>query len=267
MYRFACAPWFVRAAAAAIFLCHSVGSCCCSSNSYIVLLSLSSIVCRLEKEIPNLVDFVQSGLNVRSGTKQAEVEVMLSMVSKLQQGKDWPTIEKECSQLQSDCSSYSKIMAAFVRLQPPETIKDIALFYKVCVYSEGPNRFMGSEWIGKAAALNFGKFEKFPLIIAAAWKANLNAKGSKIRDGNCELLRPSHLQSLTANGIRKNIQQAEKVMADARGVCAAMNLNIADTVRILGHLDTRLVLMLCKLSKQAGEQDFDSFDRIGQAAA
>ena len=226
-----------------------------------------ALACRLEKEIPGLVDFVQSGLNVKTSTQQTDIEVMLSLVRLAQHGKDWPYIEKECSQLQSNCSSYSKVMAAFVRLQPAEVVKDIALHFKVNVYSEGPNRFMGSEWIGKAASLNFGKFEKLPHLVAAAWKANLNAKGAKVQDGYCRLVLPSHLASLTTNPNRKNVQHAEKVMTDARAVCTATGVNIADTARILGHLDCRLVLMICKLSKQAGEPEFDSFDVIGQAAA
>ena len=80
------------------------------------------------------------------------------MVRMVQGSACWPRVEKECSQLISNCASYSKVMAAFVRLQPAEIVKDIALFYKGNVTSDGPNRFMGSEWIGKAASLNFGKF-------------------------------------------------------------------------------------------------------------
>ena len=72
---------------------------------------------------------------------------------------------------------------------------------------------------------------------------------------------------LTSPANRKNVQHAEKVMTDARDVCKHMNINIADSTRIMGNLDCRLVLMLCKLSKTAGEQQYDSFDLIGQAAA
>ena len=51
--------------------------------------------CRLDQEIPNLVHFVQSALNVRAGTQQAEIEVMLEMVRMVQDGADWNRVEKE----------------------------------------------------------------------------------------------------------------------------------------------------------------------------
>ena len=241
---------------------------CCSSISCMVGCLHPVSACRLDQEIPNLVHFVQSALNVRAGTQHTEIEVMLEMVRMVQDGADWNRVEKECSQLLSNCAQYSKIMAVFVRLQPAEIIRGIALFYKAHISNDGgPNRFMGSEWIGNASSLNFGKFEKLPLVMTAVWKANLSSKCTKLVDGYCRLVLPSHLSLLTSPANRKNVQHAEKVMTDARDVCKHMNINIADSTRIMGNLDCRLVLMLCKLSKTAGEQQYDSFDLIGQAAA
>ena len=114
--------------------------------------------------MPNLPHFIQEALNSRTHNDQSEVEVLLDISSKRAQADgapNWAQIEAAASNVSGPCAKYAKVLAAFARVQPPEVIQDLSAFYKAfAVLSEfGPNRMMGSKFITKLAATNFGKME------------------------------------------------------------------------------------------------------------
>ena len=111
--------------------------------------------------MPNLPHFIQEALNSRTHNDQSEVEVLLDISSKRAQtdgAPNWAQIEAAASNVSGPCAKYAKVLAAFARVQPPEVIQDLSAFYKAfTALSEfGPNRMMGSEFITKLAATNFG---------------------------------------------------------------------------------------------------------------
>ena len=223
---------------------------------------------RLADSIPGLVHFVQAALNTRAHTEQGEIEILLDMsrmwsdYSARQEAPDWAKIEAAASHHLSQCSSYAKVLATLAREIPAELIFELSAFQKAWACDEKcPNRFMGSEFISKLAGLNFGKFEKFPLVMVGAFKANLTSKGNKLVDGFCKLLQPSHIACLAAKDLRPKVKQAESVMANARTLCKQLAFDAAVVTKLVGRLDVRLILHLCK---QEGRADGKTYTGIAE---
>ena len=211
--------------------------------------------CRLEGAIPGFVHFLQNTLNVQSHNEKSEIELILDMMQQVEtcmhQGTDpdWEQIEAAASIGDSPATKYIKILSAYLKCMPHELIDELAIHYKSFGQEESAERFMGSEFVTKLAALSFGKFDKFPLLQNAMWKANLIAAGPKLVDGVCKLIPLSALSSLTGAAVRDKVKEAEKIMKLARNLVKQLQLP-ADTVSMLiGNLDIRVALHMCKLGK------------------
>ena len=226
---------------------------------------------RLQDACPGLVNFIQGTLNTDARTEQSEVELLLEMVMKkvASADPDWQAIEKEASYANAPASKYSKTLVLLAKLQPLECIQDLSAFYKAWACpaeGQGVVRHMGSEWIFKLSTLNFGKVDKFPWVVNAAFKANLTSKDKTLVDGFCKLVSATHLGQLAASSNRPSVCKAEKLMTRARELVAKLQLRAAESAMAIGKLDIRLVMYLMKMHKQMEQLDkpFDSIDHIGQ---
>ena len=217
--------------------------------------------------VPGLASFVQGALNNRSHTEQSEVEVLLDMA--LQKDAcpepNWKAIESHAANEPGPCAKYCDVLGAVARKLPSECGRDLAAFYKACCGSgkETAARYMGSEFLSRLAGLTFGKLDNFPWVLTAAWKANLLASDNKVTDGFCRLVTTAHLSSLSAMGARDSVKKMERIMTSSRELVVRLHLPNALSVKILGLLDTRLIMYHLKLGKYADRQ-FKSIDEIGQ---
>ena len=219
--------------------------------------------------LPGLATFVQSALNNRSHTQQSEVEVLLDMCMQKDASPEpnWKSIEANAANEPGPCAKYCDVLGAVARRFPAECSRDLAAFYKACCGSGKDSkttaRFMGSEFLSRLAGLTFGKLDNFPWVLTAAWKANLLSADNKCTDGFCRLLTTSHLSSLAASASRESIQKMEKIMTSSRELVQRLQVPSAQAVKLLGLLDSRLMLHQLKLGKYADRQ-FKSADEIGQ---
>ena len=113
------------------------------------------------------------------------------------------------------------------------------------------SRLMGSEFLSRLATLKFGKVEQYPWVVTAAMKANLLPKESKLVDGFCKLLSAGSLGQVVQQGNRATVIDMEKLMTHARGICKVPQIDPTISAKIIGRLDTRLLLHLLKLGKFA----------------
>ena len=241
------------------------------SNMYVLCMYVY-VALRLGRLIPELPDFIQASLNARAGNDTSEIEVLLGMANKRggmggsSDESNWTQIEAAASQVNGPCAKYARVLAAFARVQPKEAIEDLAAFYKAFATMSdfGANRFMGSEFLTKLAATNFGKMDKFPWILNAAFKANLRSSGTKNVDGYCKLVTVQHLSQLSSNANRAAVRDAEQQMIDARKLCKSLAVPHFVATKCIGNLDCRLALILMKLQK-ADSLQLSTFDAVGQA--
>ena len=149
---------------------------------------------------------------------------------------------------------------------PHNLIDELAMFYKHFSQDESANRFLGSEFIAKLASLNFGKYDRLPLLQNAIWKAQLTSSGSKIVGGVCKLVPLSALSSLTSAAARDKTKAAEKVMSMAREVVKQVDIPADKSSTIIGNLDIRVALNMCKLVKYM-DKPLDKLEDIPKALA
>ena len=163
---------------------------------------------------------------------------------------DWKAIAARAILAMSPCSPYADSLAAYVKLQAPELLKELSLFYKSfgCP-SSGPARALGSEYWAKLVNLNFGVGLKCPRIMLALVEVNLIAPANKLIEGVCKLLTPASLQQLTTKEIRSQVLACEVLMTDARKLVDCFDLSTAQRVRLVGKLDCRLACWLTKRGK------------------
>ena len=204
-----------------------------------------SFLCRVEEAVPQLVDFVQSALNITAHNDQSEIEVLLAMVNqKISVEKpDWNAIASAAEHQQGPCTRYVKVLAGVARILPAECILDASNFWKAFGTEEqSSQRFLGSEFLSKLASLKFGKTDHFPWLQTASLKANLLSADAKLVDGFCKLVTPTHLASLTANANRKVVNDMENLLTLGRKILKQLDVDTAVATKLIGRLDTRVVL-------------------------
>ena len=108
--------------------------------------------------------------------------------------------------------------------------------------------------------MDWGPAMKCPRVLTACLEGNLAS--SKVSDGICKLLLPTHLDILTRKPNRSKVLEAEKLMEDARALC--LKLDVPDHVRVkqLGLLDIRCIYYICNKGKEAEGREFKSIKDI-----
>ena len=223
----------------------------------------------------DLPQFVQAALNTQSRGAQTEVEIMLSMHMACEhalankENPDWQKIQEQACFSLPPCASYISSVAAYVKKNSGGTdaslLHDLSLFQKSFAPSgNAPNRILGSEFLNKLATLNFGPSVQFPYTINACIKANLVSPPSKLIDGVCKLLMPANLQSLTLKTNRVLVTEAEKLMSDSRKLADVLHLESGARSQLLGKLDVRCILHICKKGKEGENREFKSIGDIAE---
>ena len=97
--------------------------------------------------------------------------------------------------------------------------------------------------------MNFGPGNRFPYAVHGAMEAQLASLAAKIVDGVCKLLLPNTLSQLTAKTNRPLVAECERLMTESRRLCDSVELEAAQKMRVVGRMDVRLVLHICKKGK------------------
>ena len=219
---------------------------------------------------PNLLTMIQMTLNTVSRGGQSETEMMLFMhdeaAAAIAQGSEpeWAGIIAAAKASMPACAPYMHVLAKFVQLNTGgELLQDLNICLKAFACSEsGPLRALGGEYIGKVAALDWGKSEKYPHVQNACLMANLASP--KVSDGICKLIVPSNLSVLMSKDNRAKVVEADRLMADARKLCDAMSVTPSIRIRAVGMLDTRCVTHILKKDKEAEGRTFDAIAEIAK---
>ena len=168
---------------------------------------------------PELLPLVQAALNVQAHGDITEVEVMLGMHRQAAEAEqaakqpDWKAVQKAAAQNLPTCASYIDVLASYVKKNSGAgaLLHDLSSFQKAFGCGEkGAARALGSEFISRVSGLNFGVGVKLPYLKNACLKANLQS--SKVVDGVCKLLYPSHVGALAAEKKRELAKSVEQLM-------------------------------------------------------
>ena len=122
-------------------------------------------------------------------------------------------MQKAAAQNLPTCASYIDVLASYVKKNSGAgaLLNDLGSFQKAFGCGEkGAARALGSEFISKVSSLNFGVGVKLPYLKNACLKANLQS--SKVVDGVCKLLYPSHVGALAAEKKRELAKSVEQLM-------------------------------------------------------
>ena len=118
---------------------------------------------------PMFADVPQRMLNTTVQGKQGEIEVMMNLhtmaARQLAAGKeaiDWKTVESAACASLPQCAGWIGALTAYVKVNAGgtngELLKELAAFAKsVGASDRGPTRTMGSEFLLRAAGMNWGK--------------------------------------------------------------------------------------------------------------
>lgn len=226
---------------------------------------------------PQLPDVIQKSLNTEAKQEQSEVEVMLAMhemyKGALESGKqpgdiDWQAIEQHATHSNPPCKGCTKVIASVVRntLGGKEGVllKELHEFVKTFGCStSGPQRVAGSEYIGKVDAMSFGAGVRRPYVQMALIKAQLAAPARKVVDGACKVFTPANAPSLALKANKDAVDRAEMCMTESRTLLDTIpQLDAGQRVKLLGKLDCRLIMHLCKKTKEIERTDYKCIDDI-----
>ena len=223
---------------------------------------------------PDLAHFVQSALNTRPKSDQSEIEIMMDMHNAMQacEGEpNWLQIQEGAKHSMPPCSVYIHVLACYVKKYcggpGGVLLEELSKYQKTFACSDqGPNRVLGSEFFSKINSLSFGVGMNLPYVVTAAIKANLISPSCKIVDGICRLLPMSALSLLTKQENRPQVLRAEQLMVDCRELCRVSDVSDEAMTKVVGKLDVRLILHICKKSKEGPEGvEFESIDKIAEA--
>ena len=223
---------------------------------------------------PGLIKLIEKSLNTDAREQQSEIEVMLAMHhasnSALQRGVDpnWDQICKDASCSLPPCAGWVGALADYVKSNSGgmkgELLQELNTFRRAFRCSAaGSKRMLGSDFFRKLASMNFGH-ERFPYVLNACVKANLQSPATKHIDGFCKLISPQALTNLVSKEKRPLVREAETMMTDARQLASALKINPTETVKIIGKLDCRLVLHILKLGKVGEGRDYASIAEISE---
>jgi hypothetical protein len=223
---------------------------------------------------PGLVHFAQAALNTHARSEQSEIEVMLEMhaavKAAVETGRevDWKRVQEAACFSLPACSPYISTLAQYVREHSGGTdgalLHELSEFHKAFACNEaGATRRLGSEFLGKLAAINFGVGQKFPHIVTACVETNLASP--KVIDGVCKLLQQPQIAALTAKQNRDVVKDAEQFMKDARVVCRSLNVENGIRTRVVGKADIRCICFLVGRQGVVEQRQFTSIAEIAEA--
>eukprot|EP00971_Amphidinium_carterae_P113258 2243349-Amphidinium_carterae.1 len=152
---------------------------------------------------PELVNLIQSALNIHAQSSKTELEVMLEMHkmanSQIDLGVpraeiDWQAIEQAACQTLPPCASYihslSQLVAKSSGGPSGQLLMELNRFSQYFVKADrhGGGRTLGAEYIQKLVGLQHEKGQYFPFVELACMEANLSCSPAKVVPGEATTL-------------------------------------------------------------------------------
>ena len=223
---------------------------------------------------PSLADLLQDSMNADVRGGQSEVEVLLGIhastkIFLLEDGSiDWKGVERAAAFSNPACSSWIPVLCSYVKANAggaDETLlAELQDFQTAFGSKSGLHRTLGSEFVGKVSTLQFGASAKSPFIQNAMMKTQLASPPNKIVDGQCRLLTTSNIASFCSKDKRELVKTVEALLTEARALIKPMPCAESAKTRLLGQLDCRSILFVCKKTKEVENVEFRSISDIAE---